>query len=70
MTPPLYPAPRTQERGRFSLCRILPQTKSGKTLLPPFLKPSAIDHDGTVALLTAMFTAEAQLVVGNSAGFR
>ncbi len=40
-----------------TLC--LPQTKSGKTLLPPFLKSWAFDYDGTVALFTFVLTAEA-----------
>ena len=47
-----------------------PRQGLGKPLLPPFLKSSALDYNGTVALLTFVFTAEAQLVVGDSAGLR
>ena len=42
----------------------------GKPLLSPFLKSSALDYNGTVALLTFVFTAEAQFVIGDSAGLR
>lgn len=47
-----------------------PRQGLGKPLIPPFLKSSALDYNGTVALLTFVFTAEAQLVVGDSAGLR
>ena len=53
--------------ARRSAC---PRQSLGKPLFPPFLKSSALDYNGTVALLTFVLTAEAQLVVGDSAGLR
>ena len=65
---PTVPALSSPHKGHSPLWG--PHLCLGKPLIPPFLKSSALDYNGTVALLTFVFTAEAQLVVGDSAGLR
>ena len=53
--------------ARRSAC---PRQSLGKPLPPPFLKSSALNYNGAVALLTFVFTTEAKLVVGDPARLR